>query len=199
MPAVVKGGKMTRHAWCLVLPCALVAVGCQPTVPQAPVRPAPRWVLSSPKFPNNGRIPATFTCHGESISPPLSWANPPAGTKQLALICEDLDAPKGRSTHWVLWGVSPDLRSLPRAIPTSDTVPALGGAKQGRNDFGRIGYTAPCCHSGEPEHRYSLRLYALDSTIKLKPDSYKADLLQAMDKHIVDQAELIGTYFLYRK
>ena len=147
--------------------------------------------LSSPAFPAGGEIPATYTCDGSDHSPTLSWANVPAGVKEFALIMDDPDAPGGVWVHWVLYGIPADVRSLPERVPARDDVPSIG--VQGRNDFNRIGYGGPCPPRG-PAHRYSFRLYALDSALSLRPGSTKARLLDAMEGHILEQAGLMGRY-----
>jgi len=150
------------------------------------------WSLQSSAFSQNGNIPSKYTCDGQDVSPPLSWPDPPANTKELALICDDPDAPMGTFTHWVLYGLGPDVRSLPEAVPTDQTVAALAGAKQGKNGFGNIGYGGPCPPRGT--HHYSFRLYALDAPTNLPAGASKKDLLKAMERHLLAQAELVGLY-----
>jgi Raf kinase inhibitor-like YbhB/YbcL family protein len=151
------------------------------------------WSLSSSAFENDGEIPKKHTCDGEDVSPPLAWEAVPEEAKELALICDDPDAPVGTFTHWVIWGMSPKLRSLPEAIPDMESPFAMAGSSQGKNDFGKIGYGGPCPPRGAPHH-YHFRLYALDTATDLKPGSSKADLLKAMEGHIVAHAELVGLY-----
>ena len=147
--------------------------------------------LKSTAFENGGFIPKKYTCDGSDVSPPLSWTDPPEGTKSLALICDDPDAPMGTWVHWVLFGVPPETRELPEGVPTEKTL--SWGGKQGRNDFGRIGYGGPCPPRG-PAHRYFFRLYALDTEPDLSPGATKRELLRAIEGHILAEAELIGRY-----
>ena len=94
--------------------------------------------LESNAFQNGGEIPKKFTCEGADISPPLVWGEPPAGTKSLALIADDPDAPAGIWVHWVMYDMEPQMRQLQEGVAKSDTVPGAG--KQGLNDFGKTGY-----------------------------------------------------------
>ncbi len=147
--------------------------------------------LTSSVFRPGESIPSKFTCEGPDVSPPLAWDDPPAGTRSLALLCEDPDAPMGMWVHWVLWGLAPEARQLPEAVPSDAEV--LGGAKQGTSDFGRLGYGGPCPPPGGP-HRYFFKLYALDSELDLAPGASRADLLDAMEGHILAEASLMGRY-----
>jgi len=94
--------------------------------------------LTSSVFAEGEFIPAKYTCDGEDVSPPLKWSNVPTGAKGLALICDDPDAPVGTWVHWVLYGLPPTEAELPEKIPSTETL--ANGAKQGINDFKRIGY-----------------------------------------------------------
>lgn len=147
--------------------------------------------LKSPAFAPNADIPKPYTCDGPDRSPPLRWTEPPKGTKSLALIMDDPDAPVGVFVHWVLYNLPAETRELPEELPKERTLP--NGARQGRNDFGRIGYGGPCPPRG-PAHRYVFKLYALDTALAFGPGATKADLLKAMEDHILAQAELIGCY-----
>ena len=147
--------------------------------------------LSSPAFQPNADIPKKFTCDGPDVSPALRWADPPAGTQALALICDDPDAPVGTWVHWVLYDLPPTERELPEGVQKDETL--TNGARQGRNDFRRIGYGGPCPPPG-PAHRYFFKLYALGAKTNLKPGATKAELLKAMEGHILAQTELVGKY-----
>jgi len=147
--------------------------------------------LKSPTFTAEGEIPARHTCDGADVSPPLRWNDPPAGTKAFALIADDPDAPGGTWVHWVLYEMSPQARELPEGVPPRDTVADIG--RQGMNDFKRVGYGGPCPPRG-PAHRYIFKLYALDGQIDLPPRKNKADVLKAIEGHVLGQAELVGRY-----
>lgn len=147
--------------------------------------------LTSPAFSPGGEIPVRHTCDGPDLSPPLRWADPPAGTKGFALIADDPDAPAGTWIHWVLYGLPATVRELPEGVPARDSVPGLGS--QGVNDFRKVGYGGPCPPRG-PAHRYFFRLYALDTELALPGRRSKAEVLKAMEGHVLAQAELMGRY-----
>jgi Raf kinase inhibitor-like YbhB/YbcL family protein len=147
--------------------------------------------LSSPAFKDGETIPVKYSCEGQDVSPPLTWSEPPEGTQGFALIMDDPDAPGGVFTHWVLFNLTPDSRDLPEALATQAELPS--GTRQGRNDFGRIGYGGPCPPSGRP-HRYQFTLYALDQLLDLKAGAAKNQLIGAMQGHILAQGQLTGIY-----
>jgi hypothetical protein len=146
--------------------------------------------LESTAFTANEMIPFPYTCDGQDISPPLTWDSPPTGTQSLALIVDDPDAPGEIFVHWVLYDLPPEIQELPQGVADRDTLP--GGGKQGKNDFGKLGYGGPCPPSGL--HRYFFKLYALDRELGLKSGATKAQLEAAMNGHILAAAELIGRY-----
>lgn len=149
--------------------------------------------LTTAAFTEGGTIPAKHTCDGPDLSPPLAWSGTPAGTKAFALICDDPDAPAGTWVHWVLYNVPGTAAQLPENVPKAETVPALGGALQGRNDSRKIGYAGPCPPPGRP-HRYFFKLYALGTSLALKAGATKADVERAMKGNVLAEAQLIGTY-----
>lgn len=141
--------------------------------------------ITSPSFAAGAMIPARYTCDGEDINPPLVIGNVPEKTRSLALIMDDPDAPMGTWVHWVVWHLPPQTREIgENALP--------GEASQGKNDWKRNRYGGPCPPSGT--HRYYFRLYALDTVLKLGPDTAKGDLERAMTGHILARGELMGTY-----
>ena len=147
--------------------------------------------LMSSAFQAGGKIPVQFTCEGEDISPDLSWRGVPAGTESLVLTMRDPDAPKaGGFTHWVLYNIPPTVSHIEPNVPKEPVLAGLGF--QGKNDGGKIGYLGPCPPSGM--HRYFARLFALDAELKLKPGAPHEEVRQAMEGHILDRAELMGTY-----
>jgi Raf kinase inhibitor-like YbhB/YbcL family protein len=149
------------------------------------------FTISSPSFHNGGQIPKKFTCEDADVSPELQWTSPPAGTESLALIVDDPDAPAGTWTHWVVFNLPAQSTSLPENVAKADELP--GGGYQGRNDFRKLGYGGPCPPAGKP-HRYFFKLYALDRKLDLKPGASKQELEQAMQGHVLGQAELFGKY-----
>jgi len=147
--------------------------------------------VTSSAFANEADIPKKFTGEGEDVSPPLKWSDPPAGTKSLALICDDPDAPRGTWVHWVLWGLKPSARSLPEDVKKDKELP--DGIKQGNNSWPSIGYRGPMPPPGRP-HRYYFKLYALDTELSLKPGATKPELEKAMEGHILAKGETMGRY-----
>jgi Raf kinase inhibitor-like YbhB/YbcL family protein len=150
--------------------------------------------LSSSAFTNNGEIPDVYTCAGRDRSPPLTWSGMPPGTRSLALIVDDPDAPDPKApqrtwVHWVLYNIPPSATSLPEAVAPDD-LPA--GTREGQNDWKRTGYGGPCPPIGR--HRYFHKIYALDIVLSDLGHATKAALEKAMQGHILGQAELIGTY-----
>ena len=143
------------------------------------------------EFSSGGAIPSKFTCDGSDVSPALEWTEPPSGTKALALIVDDPDAPGGTFVHWVLFDLPPNVRSLAGGV--SKEREFSNAARQGENDFGKIGYNGPCPPRGRP-HRYFFKLYALDAKTKLKAGAGKADLERAMKGHVLAHAEVMGKY-----
>jgi Raf kinase inhibitor-like YbhB/YbcL family protein len=142
--------------------------------------------LTSSAFAHGERIPTRYTCQGHNISPPLQWSDPPSGTQSLALIMDDPDAPKGTWVHWILFNLPTTLQDL------SERTHLPADSQEGWNSWGRPGYGGPCPPSGT--HRYFFKLYALETKLKLSPHPDKAQLLQAMEGHILARAELMGTY-----
>lgn len=147
--------------------------------------------LTSTAFSAGETIPKKFTCDGPDVSPQLKWNDPHANTQSIALIMDDPDAPGGTWVHWVLYDLPASTRELPEGVAKQEQLPS--GARQGRNDFGKIGYGGPCPPPGKP-HRYFFKLYALDAKLGLKAGATKADLERAMKGHILAQVELIGKY-----
>lgn len=147
--------------------------------------------MTSSAFSAGETIPRKFTCDGPDLSPKLTWNAPPAGTQSIAFIVDDPDAPVGTWVHWVLYDLPADTRELLEGVAKQDQL--ASGARQGRNDFGKIGYGGPCPPAGNP-HRYFFKLYALDAKLGLKAGATKAEVERAMKGHILAQAELMGTY-----
>lgn len=140
--------------------------------------------ITSSQFKHGDSIPALYTCEGKDISPPLYFINVPEEAQSLALIVDDPDAPKGTFVHWLVWNLPPTLTAITDALPKD--------AIQGTNDFHRASYGGPCPPSGT--HRYFFKLYALDKTLDLDSKATKIKLAKAMQGHILQTAELIGTY-----
>jgi Raf kinase inhibitor-like YbhB/YbcL family protein len=177
---------------------ALGACGGDDGGPTAsPIRPptgtpsAEGFTISSNSFGMDQPIPVRYTCEGADISPSLSWENPPSGTQSFTLVVDDPDAPSGSFTHWLLYDLPASAVFLPENIEDGER-PAAGGV-QGTNDGSRIGYTGPCPPQGSL-HRYVFVLYALDILLELEPGASRADLVAAMEEHVLDEATLTGTF-----
>ena len=143
------------------------------------------FVLQSTGFEHGEPIPRRNTCEGEDLAPPLSWSGAPEGTRSLALIVDDPDAPAGTFTHWLGWGLDPGAQGLGEG----EAAPV-----EGQNDFGTSGYRGPCPPPGHGRHRYFFRLYALDSELDLRPGADKRELERGLEGHTLGVAELVGTY-----
>jgi Raf kinase inhibitor-like YbhB/YbcL family protein len=147
--------------------------------------------LQSNAFKEGADIPRQYTCEGADTSPALTWSEPPQKTQTFALTADDPDAPVGTWVHWVVWNIPAATHQLPENVAKSADL--AGGGNQGTNDFKKTGYGGPCPPPGKP-HRYFFKLYALDSTLDLKPGATKKDLEQAMKGHILAQAQLMAKY-----
>jgi len=146
--------------------------------------------ITSTAFSEGSMIPQNYACDGEDISPPLAWSGVPDGTKSLALICDDPDAPMGTWVHWVLFNIPAHIMELPAKIPPEKII--QNGAKHGINDFRKFGYSGPCPPGGT--HRYFFNFYALDAQIELDAGITKAEFLKAMKGHILAEGKLTGKY-----
>ncbi len=141
--------------------------------------------ITSWAFGHNTLIDSKYTCEGQNINPPLSIKDIPAGAKSLALIVDDPDAPMKTWVHWTAWNISPDTSEI-----AENSIPA--GCVEGTTSFGRTGYGGPCPPSGT--HRYFFKIFALDIVLDLKPGAHTANLIAAMQGHIIDKDEFIGLY-----
>ena len=154
--------------------------------------------LTSSAFQQGTEIPSVHTCEGKDTSPPLAWSGVPQGTKSLALIVDDPDAPDPKApkmtwVHWVLYDIPATVDGLPVAVASKD-LPA--GTREGTNDWRRTGYGGPCPPIGR--HRYFFKLYALDTILPDLGAPTKANLEAAMEGHALAKAELMGTYQKHR-
>jgi Raf kinase inhibitor-like YbhB/YbcL family protein len=150
--------------------------------------------LVSAAFHADGEIPQRHTCEGDDVSPPLAWAGIPPGTRSLALIVDDPDAPDPKHpkvvwVHWVLYDIPPGANGLPEAVAPGALPP---GAREGRNSWHRTGYGGPC--PPIDRHRYFHKLFALDTALPDLGEPDAAALERAMQGHVLAHAELIGTY-----
>jgi len=146
----------------------------------------PHLELTSPAFDDGEPIPEKYTCDGKNVSPPLRWEFVPDGTRTMALIVHDPDAPSGDFTHWLGWNIDPESGGIDEGVPAP---------VQGMNGFGRLGYGGPCPPPGDGFHRYFHELYALDTDLDhLEPGAAKEQLRNEMEGHVITEAFLMGTY-----
>ncbi len=141
--------------------------------------------ITSTGFKEGGNIPRLYTCDDRNVSPPLAWSGVPSKTMSLAIILEDPDAPSGTFVHWVLFNLPPGLSGLEQG--------KNGGGTEGINDFRKIGYNGPCPPRGS-NHRYYIKVYALDQQLGLNGGATKAQLENAMEGHILAQGQLMARY-----
>ncbi len=141
--------------------------------------------VASSAFAADEEIPAVYGCTGQDISPPLAWTGVPDDARELALVVDDPDAPRGTFTHWILFGLPASTSSL-----AEDSVPE--GAQQAKNSAGRPAYAGPCPPSGT--HHYRFTVYALDAPLGLSDGADTAQALDAISEHAVAQGRLVGLF-----
>jgi len=183
--------KMALLAALLTLAWAVNACGpSEPTAapPADAAAEGADFELTSSVFAPGEAIPARYTCQGDDISPPVRWSNPPPGTQTFVLFVDDPDG--GDWVHWSLYNLPANAATLPEALPPDPELP--DGSQQGQNSWGKLGYGGPCPPSGT--HRYTFTLYALDAPLDLEAGAKKGALFQAMQGHVLAQAQLTGLY-----
>jgi Raf kinase inhibitor-like YbhB/YbcL family protein len=186
----------------------LVAMGCRSNpgrggstggrvtydLPQA--RAAEEMTVRSDAFASGQPIPDRYADYGGKTSPPLSWSGAPAGTASIAVLVEDPDAP-GPNTpyvHWVLYNLPPQHTGLPEGVANRPRLDELGGALQGKNDHGTVGYFGPRPPPGHGTHHYHFQVFALDRALDLQPGATRQQLRDAVDGHVLGKGRLVGTY-----
>ena len=159
--------------------------------------PPRQFVLGSPTVRADQPVPRDYTADGHNVSPPLTWSNVPGGTKSLAVVCEDPDAGNPPPfVHWVIYKIPATAKGLPENIPFepgAEMPPDIAGAIQGLSGFRRPFYRGPAPPPGKVHH-YHFVVYALDANLDLKPGLTRADLLAAIQGHVIGQGELVATY-----
>jgi Raf kinase inhibitor-like YbhB/YbcL family protein len=143
------------------------------------------FTLTSEAFQHRGAIPRRHTCVGDDVSPPLAWSDPPPGTRTLALVVDDPDAPIGTFTHWLAWNIDPAAGWI---------AEGASGPAEGRNDFGAGGWNGPCPPHRHGPHRYFFRLHAVDTELDVGFRAGRDELERALEGHVLATAELIGTF-----
>lgn len=173
--------------------CAILLAGAAPTA-----QPTPQTIaVTSPTLKADETMPRDYTPDGRNVSPPLSWSNLPAATREIAVVCEDPDAGNPPPfVHWVIYRIPATARGLPEGIPIDPAAPMpseIAGAIQGVSGFRRPIYRGPAPPPGKPHH-YHFVVYALDRDLGLKPGLSRADLLAAIDGHVIGRGELVSIY-----
>jgi Raf kinase inhibitor-like YbhB/YbcL family protein len=148
--------------------------------------------LTSPAFHHDGRLPVEYTAEGGDRSPPLEWEGVPDAARELVLVCEDPDAETGVVTHWLVYGILPDVKGLPEDIPPDVIVDEPVELCQGLNEFDESGYSGPLPPEDRGPHRYFFLLYALDVELDIPPGVTRAELRRAAKDHIIGEAFLVG-------
>jgi len=176
----------------------IVAAACALSVATAASAQTPQKItVESPTLKANQTIPREYTADGRNVSPPLTWTNVPAGTKQLAVVLQDPDAGNPPPfVHWVIYRIPATAKGLPENVPFEPgaSMPAeIAGAVQGVSGFRRPIYRGPAPPPGKPHH-YHFDVYALDTNLDLKPGLTRTELLEAMAGHVIGQGELVALY-----
>ncbi len=181
---------MRAAAGVALLACAIPAAGAAQGAPQ-------KIIVGSPTLKADQTMPRDYTPDGRNVSPPLTWSSVPAGTKELAVICEDPDAGNPPPfVHWVMYRIPATAKGLPEGIsidPTAQMPAEIAGAIQGMSGFRRPIYRGPAPPPGRPHH-YHFVVYALDTNLDLKPGLNRAELLTAIQGHVIGQGELVAIY-----
>src|SRR5262245_12290213 len=145
--------------------------------------------VTSKAFAPGGQIPVDYTCDGKNISPPLVWSAPPQGTKALAIILDDPDAPGGLFTHWIVFNLPGDALNIAEAVD-----PTTLGAKLGANDFHNVSYGGPCPPKGDGMHRYQFTVYALDAPLAKNEGANRSEIDAALAGHVLGLGTLVGGF-----
>ncbi|WP_137283816.1 YbhB/YbcL family Raf kinase inhibitor-like protein [Halorussus salinisoli] len=145
-------------------------------------------------FTHGESIPEKYTCEGDDVSPELTVADVPDDAAALAVVVDDPDAPAGTFTHWLLWNLPADTVEIPEGVPRRETVPDLGDAKQGENDFGDVGYRGPCPPEGDGPHEYRFTLYSLDERLDADAGALRPEVQDELDAKTLDSDQFTGTF-----
>ena len=155
--------------------------------------------LTSRSFKDQSRLSNDYIyskCGGDNRSPQFSWHGEPAGTRSFALVCQDPDAPGNKKPfiHWIIYDIPATIHEISAGIAKDAHAEGYGGAMQGTNDFGLIGYDGPCPPPGNGVHHYIFKLYALDASLGLSAGATKKTFEAALAQHILATAEIVGLY-----
>ena len=187
---------MRRDVLIIVLAALACTLGCESRPPDAAQEEGGTKMaiaVTSPAFAQGQAIPRKHSGEGEDVSPALAWSGVPEGTREIAVICDDPDAPRAEPwVHWVIYGIPPASTGLAEGVPRTEALD--DGTTQGNNTWPRLGYNGPMPPPGHGTHHYHFKVYALDAPSGLKPGATKKQLLAAIEGHILAQGELVGTY-----
>ena len=150
--------------------------------------------FGTPAFADGATIPSEYTCAGADRSPRLNVGGAPGEAQSLAVVVDDPDAPSGVFTHWLLWDVPPEVTTIPEDVPTTETVEDLGGAKQGENDFGEVGYRGPCPPKGSDPHTYRFTLYVLERRPRIGAGASRNPLLGELEALALGTERFTGEF-----
>ena len=149
-------------------------------------------VVRPDAFEDEGTIPRTYTGVGEDVSPPITIVPGPEATETFAVVLDDPSA--NEFVHWLIWNVPGDTEEIPEGVPRTETVDSLGGARQGTNDFGEVGYRGPLPPEGDAAHTYRFTTYAVDTTLELAAGAGRGALESALEGHVLDRYPFVGTF-----
>lgn len=158
----------------------------------------PAMALTSPAFADGTDIPPKYTqaAGDKVVSPELNWTNAPANTQSFVLLMHDPDVARNRTTddqtHWVMWNIPATAKGLPENVPAEATLP--DGAVQGKNGGDTVGYRGPGAPATGPRHHYTLELFALDTKLDLGPETPRADVINALNGHVLGKAVYVGLF-----
>jgi Raf kinase inhibitor-like YbhB/YbcL family protein len=161
-------------------------------------RGGPALTLTSTSFPDGSMIPDKYTSASPMpVSPELSWTNVPMGTVTFMLLLHDPDVVLGGNwqndvTHWIVWNIPGTATSLHEGIEATAQMP--DGMIQGKNTANRVGFLGPGAPASGPPHHYTFELYALDTKLDLGPDASRADVMMAINGHILGKAVYVGRF-----
>jgi Raf kinase inhibitor-like YbhB/YbcL family protein len=181
----------------LAILAVLAAAGVGSAAAQQPAAPTPsKFKLTTSAYTEASQIPNQYTCADSNVaSPPLQWSNPPKDTVTFAIIFHDTDAAPAKGamdvTHWILWNVPASTSQLPGGVQPGSSP---DGIQQGKNIRGANGYQGPCPPPGSTPHHYIFELYALDQKVDLEMGASRADLLKAIDGHVIGKATYVGVF-----
>lgn len=185
-------------SWIAGLTLVLAMVGMMAQTPSAPAPTKPRLTLTTDAFEDGGIIPSKYTmaAEGNPVSPKLTWSYVPDGTVSFALILHDPDTSLTKTTdevlHWLIFNIPGAVRELSEGVPAQAQLP--DGSIQGLNRDKKVGSMGMCAAAVGPYHHYTFELFALDAKLTLSPDATQADVMKAMNGHILMKRVLVGRF-----